>query len=79
MYHSHFTLLAKSFYIPKISCISRSSSRSKSQNSSDDSSSEDDMDWNDDHFLLASLSIPQLDGTADENSGMWTEKNSPPN
>nr|XP_020660991.1 DNA polymerase zeta catalytic subunit [Pogona vitticeps] len=46
----------------------RSSSRSKSQNSSDDSSSEDDMDWNDDHFLLASLSIPQLDGTADENS-----------
>uniref|UniRef100_A0A670Z8N2 DNA polymerase zeta catalytic subunit n=1 Tax=Pseudonaja textilis TaxID=8673 RepID=A0A670Z8N2_PSETE len=32
----------------------------------DDSSSEDDMDWND-NVLLASLSIPQLDGTADEN------------
>ncbi|KAJ7341843.1 hypothetical protein JRQ81_007346 [Phrynocephalus forsythii] len=46
----------------------RSVSRSKSQSSSGDSSSDDDMDWNDDPLLLASLSIPQLDGTADENS-----------
>uniref|UniRef100_A0A670Z9N9 DNA polymerase zeta catalytic subunit n=1 Tax=Pseudonaja textilis TaxID=8673 RepID=A0A670Z9N9_PSETE len=41
--------------------------RSRNQSSGeDDSSSEDDMDWND-NVLLASLSIPQLDGTADEN------------
>ncbi|KAH0622223.1 hypothetical protein JD844_024339 [Phrynosoma platyrhinos] len=47
----------------------RSVDRSKNQSSSEyDSSSEDDMDWNDNNLLLASLSIPQLDGTADENS-----------
>lgn len=46
--------------------------RSRNQSSGeDDSSSEDDMDWND-NMLLASLSIPQLDGTADENSGKYT-------
>ncbi|XP_070589453.1 DNA polymerase zeta catalytic subunit [Erythrolamprus reginae] len=45
----------------------RSMGRSRNQSSGeDDSSSEDDMDWND-NVLLASLSIPQLDGTADEN------------
>uniref|UniRef100_A0A8D0DQT0 DNA polymerase zeta catalytic subunit n=1 Tax=Salvator merianae TaxID=96440 RepID=A0A8D0DQT0_SALMN len=33
-----------------------------------DGSSEEDMDWNDNDLLLANLSIPQLDGTADENS-----------
>uniref|UniRef100_A0A8D2JBW4 DNA polymerase zeta catalytic subunit n=1 Tax=Varanus komodoensis TaxID=61221 RepID=A0A8D2JBW4_VARKO len=47
----------------------RSVGRSRNQSSSeDDGSSEDDMDWNDNHLLLANLSIPQLDGTADENS-----------
>ncbi|XP_007426650.1 DNA polymerase zeta catalytic subunit isoform X1 [Python bivittatus] len=46
----------------------RSVGRSRNQSSGEDnSSSEDDMDWND-NMLLASLSIPQLDGTADENS-----------
>uniref|UniRef100_A0A8C5WZ88 DNA polymerase zeta catalytic subunit n=1 Tax=Laticauda laticaudata TaxID=8630 RepID=A0A8C5WZ88_LATLA len=45
----------------------RSMGRSRNQSSGeDDSSSEDDMDWTD-NVLLASLSIPQLDGTADEN------------
>ncbi|KAG8123938.1 hypothetical protein E2320_019316, partial [Naja naja] len=45
----------------------RSMGRSRNQSSGeDDSCSEDDMDWND-NVLLASLSIPQLDGTADEN------------
>ncbi|XP_060609160.2 DNA polymerase zeta catalytic subunit [Anolis sagrei] len=47
----------------------RSVNRSKNQSSSEyDSSSEDDMDWNDNNLLLGNLSIPQLDGTADENS-----------
>lgn len=57
----------------KIGCIScRSMGRSRNQSSGeDDSSSEDDMDWND-NVLLASLSIPQLDGTADENGGKYT-------
>ncbi|XP_073076871.1 DNA polymerase zeta catalytic subunit isoform X3 [Manis javanica] len=34
----------------------------------EDSSSEEEMDWSSDSLLLANLSIPQLDGTADENS-----------
>ncbi|KAK2505421.1 hypothetical protein MC885_016958 [Smutsia gigantea] len=34
----------------------------------EDSSSEEEMEWNSDSLLLANLSIPQLDGTADENS-----------
>ncbi|XP_061479614.1 DNA polymerase zeta catalytic subunit [Rhineura floridana] len=47
----------------------RSVGRSRNQSSTeDDGTSEDDMDWNDNNLLLASLSIPQLDGTADENS-----------
>ncbi|XP_063108437.1 DNA polymerase zeta catalytic subunit isoform X2 [Cavia porcellus] len=33
----------------------------------DDSSSEEEMEWNDNSVLLTNLSIPQLDGTADEN------------
>ncbi|XP_004673831.1 PREDICTED: DNA polymerase zeta catalytic subunit isoform X2 [Condylura cristata] len=34
----------------------------------DDSSSEEEMEWSTNSLLLANLSIPQLDGTADENS-----------
>ncbi|XP_029451114.1 DNA polymerase zeta catalytic subunit isoform X2 [Rhinatrema bivittatum] len=34
----------------------------------DDESSEDEMEWSDANLHLANLSIPQLDGTADENS-----------
>ncbi|XP_029411585.1 DNA polymerase zeta catalytic subunit isoform X2 [Nannospalax galili] len=34
----------------------------------DDSSSEEEMEWSDNSLLFANLSIPQLDGTADENS-----------
>ncbi|XP_054990548.1 DNA polymerase zeta catalytic subunit isoform X1 [Sorex araneus] len=34
----------------------------------DDSSSEEEMEWSNNSLLLANLSIPQLDGTADENS-----------
>ena len=32
-------------------------------------SSEEEMEWSNNSLLLANLSIPQLDGTADENSG----------
>lgn len=32
-------------------------------------SSDDDMDWSGNHSMFASLSIPQLDGAADESSG----------
>ncbi|XP_060094185.1 DNA polymerase zeta catalytic subunit [Heteronotia binoei] len=46
----------------------RSADRSKNQSSTEDSSSEEEMDWSGNDLLLASLSIPQLDGTADENS-----------
>ncbi|XP_077158008.1 DNA polymerase zeta catalytic subunit isoform X2 [Paroedura picta] len=46
----------------------RSVGRSKNQSSTEDSSSEDEMDWSGNDMLLANLSIPQLDGTADENS-----------
>ncbi|XP_053237663.1 DNA polymerase zeta catalytic subunit [Podarcis raffonei] len=47
----------------------RSLGRSRNQSSTeDDGTSEDDMDWSENNLLLASLSIPQLDGTADENS-----------
>lgn len=34
----------------------------------DDSSSEEEMEWSNNSLLLANLSIPQFDGTADENS-----------
>lgn len=30
------------------------------------------MEWSDNSLLFANLSIPQLDGTADENSGKKT-------
>ncbi|XP_058514090.1 DNA polymerase zeta catalytic subunit isoform X2 [Ochotona princeps] len=40
----------------------------KSSTEDDDSSSEEEMEWSDNSVLLAGLSIPQLDGTADENS-----------
>ncbi|XP_053161604.1 DNA polymerase zeta catalytic subunit isoform X1 [Hemicordylus capensis] len=47
----------------------RSVGRSRNQSSTeDDGSSEDEMDWSGNSLLLANLSIPQLDGTADENS-----------
>ncbi|XP_004874677.1 DNA polymerase zeta catalytic subunit isoform X2 [Heterocephalus glaber] len=39
----------------------------RSSTEDDDSSSEEEMEWNDNNLLLANLSIPQLDGTADEN------------
>ncbi|XP_077875575.1 DNA polymerase zeta catalytic subunit isoform X2 [Ictidomys tridecemlineatus] len=40
----------------------------RSSTEEDDSSSEEEMEWSDNSLLLANLSIPQLDGTADENS-----------
>uniref|UniRef100_G3QYM2 DNA polymerase zeta catalytic subunit n=1 Tax=Gorilla gorilla gorilla TaxID=9595 RepID=G3QYM2_GORGO len=40
----------------------------RSSTEDDDSSSGEEMEWSDNSLLLASLSIPQLDGTADENS-----------
>ncbi|KAM6180626.1 DNA polymerase zeta catalytic subunit [Erethizon dorsatum] len=45
--------------------LCRSTHRSSTED--DDSSSEEEMEWNDNSLLLANLSIPQLDGTADEN------------
>uniref|UniRef100_A0A8I5NLD5 DNA polymerase zeta catalytic subunit n=1 Tax=Papio anubis TaxID=9555 RepID=A0A8I5NLD5_PAPAN len=46
--------------------LCRSTHRSSTED--DDSSSEEEMEWSDNSLLLANLSIPQLDGTADENS-----------
>ncbi|KAH0508515.1 DNA polymerase zeta catalytic subunit [Microtus ochrogaster] len=40
----------------------------RSSTEDDDSSSEEEMEWSDNSLLFANLSIPQLDGTADENS-----------
>ncbi|XP_029398361.1 DNA polymerase zeta catalytic subunit isoform X4 [Mus pahari] len=40
----------------------------RSSTEEDDSSSEEEMEWTDNSLLFANLSIPQLDGTADENS-----------
>ncbi|XP_045400148.1 DNA polymerase zeta catalytic subunit isoform X3 [Lemur catta] len=40
----------------------------RSSTEDEDSSSEEEMEWSDNSLLLANLSIPQLDGTADENS-----------
>ncbi|XP_061284640.1 DNA polymerase zeta catalytic subunit isoform X3 [Bos javanicus] len=40
----------------------------RSSTEEDDSSSEEEMEWSNNSLLLANLSIPQLDGTADENS-----------
>lgn len=34
-------------------------------------SSDDDMDWSGNNSLFANLSIPQLDGAADESSGKF--------
>lgn len=45
--------------------LCRNTQRSSTE---EDSSSEEEMDWSSDSLLLANLSIPQLDGTADENS-----------
>ncbi|XP_006157067.1 DNA polymerase zeta catalytic subunit isoform X3 [Tupaia chinensis] len=46
--------------------LCRNTHRSSSED--DDSSSDEEMEWSDNNLLLANLSIPQLDGTADENS-----------
>ncbi|XP_021512883.1 DNA polymerase zeta catalytic subunit isoform X2 [Meriones unguiculatus] len=46
----------------------RSLCRNAHRSSDDDSSSEEEMEWSDSSLLFANLSIPQLDGTADENS-----------
>ncbi|XP_051853508.1 DNA polymerase zeta catalytic subunit [Antechinus flavipes] len=40
----------------------------RSSTEEEDSSSEEEMEWSGNNLLLANLSIPQLDGTADENS-----------
>uniref|UniRef100_A0A250Y8P2 DNA polymerase zeta catalytic subunit n=1 Tax=Castor canadensis TaxID=51338 RepID=A0A250Y8P2_CASCN len=50
----------------KKSSLCRNTHRSSTED--DDSSSEEEMEWSDNSLLLANLSIPQLDGTADENS-----------
>lgn len=39
----------------------------------EDSSSEEEMEWSGNNMLLTNLSIPQLDGTADENGGKQIE------
>lgn len=41
----------------------------RSSTEEEDSSSEEEMEWSGNSMLLANLSIPQLDGTADENGG----------
>ncbi|XP_074846819.1 DNA polymerase zeta catalytic subunit [Carettochelys insculpta] len=48
----------------------RSVSKNMNRSSSDEeeSSSDEEMEWSGNSLLLANLSIPQLDGTADENS-----------
>lgn len=51
--------------IPRSLC--RNTRRSSTEE--DDSSSEEEMEWSNNSLFLASLSIPQLDGTADENGG----------
>nr|XP_045011163.1 DNA polymerase zeta catalytic subunit isoform X2 [Jaculus jaculus] len=45
--------------------LCRSTHRSSTE---DDDSSSEEMEWSDNSLLFANLSIPQLDGTADENS-----------
>ncbi|KAM6185186.1 DNA polymerase zeta catalytic subunit [Rhynchocyon petersi] len=40
----------------------------RSSTEEDDSSSEEEMEWSDNSLFLTNLSIPQLDGTADENN-----------
>ncbi|XP_028903006.1 DNA polymerase zeta catalytic subunit isoform X1 [Ornithorhynchus anatinus] len=45
--------------------IHRSSTEEEEE---EDSSEEEEMEWSGNNLLLANLSIPQLDGTADENS-----------
>ncbi|NP_001163919.1 REV3 like, DNA directed polymerase zeta catalytic subunit L homeolog [Xenopus laevis] len=42
--------------------------KSIEESSSEDDSTDDEMEWSRNRLLLADLSIPQLDGTADENS-----------
>ncbi|XP_025040532.2 DNA polymerase zeta catalytic subunit isoform X2 [Pelodiscus sinensis] len=46
---------------------SRSKNMHQSSTEDEDSSSEEEMEWSGNSLLLANLSIPQLDGTADEN------------
>ncbi|KAB1275691.1 DNA polymerase zeta catalytic subunit [Camelus dromedarius] len=45
----------------------------RSSTEEDDSSSEEEMEWSNNSLLLANLSIPQLDGTADENSDSFVD------
>lgn len=59
--HTHWWILI----FPRSLC--RNTHRSSTEE--DDSSSEEEMEWSNNSLLLANLSIPQLDGTADENSG----------
>ncbi|XP_037376134.1 DNA polymerase zeta catalytic subunit isoform X2 [Talpa occidentalis] len=49
----------------KTRSLCRNTHRSSTE---DDSSSEEEMEWSNNSLFLANLSIPQLDGTADENS-----------
>uniref|UniRef100_A0A8C3M260 DNA polymerase zeta catalytic subunit n=1 Tax=Chrysolophus pictus TaxID=9089 RepID=A0A8C3M260_CHRPC len=49
---------------PKRRSVGKNMHRSSTE---EDSSSEEEMDWSGSNMLLTNLSIPQLDGTADEN------------
>lgn len=54
--------------VPSLS--SRSAGKNMHRSSTEeDSSSEEEMEWSSNNMLLTNLSIPQLDGTADENGG----------
>lgn len=56
---------------PVLSCAYRPGVREAEGGFSDEQleSSDEDMEWSGNNSLLANLSIPQLDGAADESSG----------
>lgn len=66
--HGSFQVKYCAFTSSFVFCRSAGKSMHRSS-AEEDSSSEEEMEWSGNNMLLANLSIPQLDGTADENGG----------
>lgn len=65
---TYFLLFFSALFDSFIFCRSAGKNMHRSS-TEEDSSSEEEMEWSGSNMLLTDLSIPQLDGTADENGG----------
>lgn len=58
-------------FISNLVCRRLGKEANESSSDEEHELSEEEMDWNGNDDLFADLSIPQLDGAADENSGVY--------